>query len=123
MSWYNEPVVIALISAIVVAIASVVTNRYVVRPKHCSIQEDKCKKMFMVEAGRIEKNLREEIKGMQNTHERHNRINHEVFARKDVISPQLEETKREIVYIRKRIDQLADDRQLPPIKIIADGEE
>lgn len=123
MSWYNEPIVVALVSAIIVAIVSVMTNRYIVRPKYCSIQEDKCKKMFKAEVGRVENLLKEEIRGMRNTHERHNAISHEVFARKDVIGPQLEETRREIIYIRKRIDQLADDRQLPPIKIIADGDE
>ena len=49
----------------------------------------------------------------------HKRVSHEIFARKDVVLPQVADLKRETLYIRKRMDQLAAKYNLPPVVITA----
>lgn len=115
--WYNQPLIVALVGGGVVAIVSIITNRYVVRPRYCAMQEEKCIGLFKEEINRTEKTLKEEINKMEELHEKRNNVSHDVFARKDVIGPQVKQVKQDMSYIRKRLDQLADDRRLPPVEM------
>jgi hypothetical protein len=133
--WYNQPLVVALVGGTVVAVISLVANRYAIRPKHCSLQVQKCREMFQEEVqhvknefvkdvdniGKEMNNVKQvicrEIEAVKATIKDDKKVSHEVFARKDVINPQMHRASIELLYIRKRLDQLADDRRLPPVDL------
>lgn len=100
-------VISAIVGGSAVALFSSILNAFVLRPRFCVNQQERCKREIM-----------EAMKEADRRANDSKAVAHQIFARKDVIEPQVDSLKYELAYVRKRLDQIATQKyNLPPVVI------
>jgi len=125
MDWAH-PLVVALLSGCSVAILGLLANRFVIRPKYCFDQREnittEIKTAVKNNYNHLEKesnschdHIEKELGEVKIELDKHKTLSHAVFARKDVLEPQMKQMGLDVTYVRKRLDQIAQARRLPPL--------
>jgi hypothetical protein len=99
------------IGGIIIVIFTFFISRYIFRPKHCSDQEERCRKYIDSEVTKVMQSVTRGKFEM----EEEKRRSELIYARSDVITPQFKGLRNDMRYIRRRVDQLAADRKLVPV--------
>lgn len=116
MDILTHPVFYSILGGIFISIFTFMLGRNVFRPKHCDEQEEQCKRYIDSEVLKVMTDLARTKHDISAERDRSDNV----YARYDVIIPQFKALRNDMRYIRRRIDQLANERKLMPVEVEPD---